>query len=138
MSSLDCSETVALFLYAYGSMDQMTEINTGMMTTEENFRNAIGTNKIDGLGDITPSPGDIFVWRSKGEGHTGIIYNTNEENGTATILEAIGNGGSRDNQTNIKYGGTTQNGISRTSIYRLNGPALSRHPGWKGYFRPKN
>jgi hypothetical protein len=137
MSALDCSETVALFLYAYGSMSEMTSIYTGAMTTESGFRKAIGSNDITGMGSIVPSPGDIFVWRYDGAGHTGIVYSYDKQNDLVTILEAIGKSGSADSYTNRINGGTILTGVTRTAVYKRTGGALQGHAGWKGYFRPK-
>ncbi|OOV20554.1 hypothetical protein [Flavobacterium sp. LM4] len=55
-----------------------------------------------------------------------------------TILEAIGNVGSADETANKNNGGYSGTGCSRTAVYKRLGKALSKHAGWKGYFRPKN
>lgn len=144
LEGLDCSETVSIYLTKLGITTGVKEINTGIMTTQKDFRNAIDSENIDFIegsdsNDFKPSKGDIFVWRrSDGVGHTGIVYSFDEETDLVTILEAIGNVGSADETTNKNNGGYSGTGSSRTAVYKRSGKALSKHAGWKGYFRPKN
>lgn len=84
--------------------------------------------------DFTPQRGDIFVWRTNGGGHTGVVYDVDGDK--VTILEAIGGSGSADERFNRDNEGTVGKGISRTAVYRKSGGALSGHAGWVGYFRP--
>ncbi|WP_281309764.1 CHAP domain-containing protein [Flavobacterium flavigenum] len=144
LEGLDCSETVSIYLAKLGITTSVKEINTGVMTNQKDFRKAIDSENIDFItgsdsNDFKPSKGDIFVWRrSDGVGHTGIVYSFDEETDLVTILEAIGNVGSADETTNKNNGGYSGTGSSRTAIYKRSGKALSKHAGWKGYFRPKN
>lgn len=144
LEGLDCSETVSIYLTKLGITTSVKEINTGIMTTQKDFRKAIDSENIDFVDgsdsdDFKPKKGDIFVWRrSDGVGHTGIVYSFDEESDLVTILEAIGNVGSADETTNKNNGGYSGTGCSRTAVYKRLGKALSKHAGWKGYFRPKN
>lgn len=142
LKNLDCSETVGIYLHKLGVMPTLVAIHTGLMLSENDFRNAIGSANIDfvpGSKDpgFKPKRGDIFVWR-KGAGHTGIVYNYDAAKDLVTILEAIGNVGSADEATNRTNGGTAQKGCSRTAVYKRAGKALNAHGGWIGYYRPKN
>lgn len=120
-------------------------IDTSTMTTERNFRNTIGTNNIDLVSgsdksDFKPQRGDVFVWRkgAAGPGHTGIVYQYDEATDIVTILEAIGGVGAVSEKDQVKNGGYSGTGYSRTAKYsRLKG-ALYGHKGWAGYFRQKN
>jgi hypothetical protein len=144
LKGLDCSETVSIYLTKLGITTSVKEINTGIMTTQKDFRKAIDSENIDFVSgsaskDFKPKRGDIFVWRrSDGVGHTGIVYDIDEKTDLVTILEAIGNVGSADETTNNNNGGYSGKGSSRTAVYKRTGKALSNHAGWKGYFRPKN
>lgn len=144
LENLDCSETVGIYLYKLGVMPKLTSIHTGVMTTQADFRTAIGSNNIDLISGSTasnfkPKKGDIFVWRkSDGVGHTGIVYKYDEAEDLVTILESIGSVGSADETTNKTKGGYSGKGCSRTAVYKRSGKALAGHAGWKGYFRPKN
>ena len=145
LKNVDCSETVGIYLFKLGVMPTLVAINTGLMTTEANFRKAIVSNNINFVPgsdklDFKPQRGDIFVWRKPNttDGHTGIVYNYNETTDLVTILEAIGNIGSADEATNKANGGFALKGCSRTSVFKRTGKALASHLGWKGYFRPVN
>lgn len=143
--NLDCSETVGIYFHKLGIMPIYKAIDTSTMTTETNLRKTIGTNNIDLVSgsnkiDFKPQRGDVFVWRkgALGPGHTGIVYNYDESTDIVTILEAIGNVGAVSESDQVKNGGYTETGCSRTAKYsRLKG-ALYGHKGWAGYFRPKN
>ncbi len=143
LKELDCSETVGIYLHKLGCMPKYKAIHTGLMTTEEKFRKAIGSNKIKFVegskeADFVPLPGDVFVWRNSKGGHTGIVYKYDKEKDFVTILEAIGSGGSADQSTNINNGGYTGKECSRTSVYQRKGKALNQHSGWFGCYRPIN
>ncbi|MDQ2508983.1 CHAP domain-containing protein, partial [Acinetobacter baumannii] len=140
LKGLDCSETVAIYLLKLGVTDKFYSIHTGVMLTENDFRKAIRSNKIEyvvGSKDLNfiPQIGDIFVWRNGG-GHCGIVYDVDRQNDTVTILEAIGDVGSADENFNINNGGEKKVGCTRTAVYRRSGKALAQHRGWVGYFRP--
>ena len=142
LKNLDCSETVGIYLYKLGVMPTLVAIHTGLMTTAQDFRKAIGSANIDFVPGsdkpgFKPQRGDIFVWR-KGAGHTGIVYNYNAATDLVTILEAIGEVGSADEATNRNNVGMAKKGCSRTAVYKRAGKALNAHGGWIGYYRPKN
>lgn len=144
LANLDCSEVVGIYLNKLEVMPTLVAIYTGVMTTQSDFRTAIGSENIDSVSgssasDFKPLRGDIFVWRkSNGVGHTGIVYKYDENTDLVTILEAIGSVGSADETTNKTKGGHSGKGMSRTAVYKRTGGALASHAGWKGYFRPKN
>jgi len=145
LKNLDCSETVGIYLHKLGVMPVYKAIDTSLMTTENRFRNAIGSDNIDlvpgsSQPGFKPQRGDVFVWRkgAAGPGHTGIVYKYDAAKDLVTILEAIGNVGSADESTNRTNGGTAQKGCSRTAVYQRAGKALNAHAGWVGYYRPKN
>ncbi|MCF6350175.1 MAG: LysM peptidoglycan-binding domain-containing protein [Flavobacteriaceae bacterium] len=141
LKALDCSETVAIYLHKLGVMPKLKVLHTGVMTTEKDFRKAIGSNNIEFVDgsdkkNFKPERGDVFVWRD-GDGHTGIVHDYDALNDIVTILEAIGSKavGETKQRKNGGYSGTK---CSRTAKYgRLDG-ALYGHRGWKGYFRPIN
>ncbi len=142
LKELDCSETVGIYLHKLGCMPKYKAIHTGLMTTEEKFRKAIGSNKIKFVEgsketDFVPEPGDIFVWRSGG-GHTGIVYRYEQEKDAVWIIEAIGKSGSSSERYNVKNGGYNGKGCTRLSVYPRISKALQQHDGWAGYFRPIN
>jgi len=145
LSHLDCSETVAIYLYKLGIADRVVSLSTLYMQTEKDFQNKIESKKIEFVKgsdktDFIPNRGDIFVWRkSNGVGHCGIVYKFDKERDVLTILEAIGKIGSADESLNKNnpnaYAGK---GVSRTSMYSRTSKALVNHAGWIGYYRPKN
>ncbi|OOV20557.1 hypothetical protein [Flavobacterium sp. LM4] len=68
LEGLDCSETVSIYLTKLGITTNVKEINTGIMTTQKDFRKAIDSENIDFVDgsdsdDFKPKKGDIFVWR---------------------------------------------------------------------------
>ncbi|POR25289.1 hypothetical protein BWK58_07195 [Flavobacterium columnare] len=141
LEALDCSELVSIYLYKLGITKNVKNIHTGIMTNEKDFRNAIDSNDISFVSgsdksDFKPQKGDIFVWRS-GNGHTGIVYKYEEKTDLVTILEAIGSVGAREESQQVANGGSSKKGCTRTAIYKRKSEALFKHPGWKGYFRPK-
>ena len=138
---------VAAYLYKLGIIPNMKSLSTAVMTNEKSFRKAIGNENIDFVlgsekSDFKPQKGDIFVWRhqypKKTRGHTGIVYEYDEVNDIVTILEAIGEGGSAEEDIHKGNGGYIGKGCTRTSFYKRDGKALASHLGWIGYFRPKN
>jgi len=97
-------------------------------------RRSIAVEGSVGKGFI-PQKGDIFVWRrSNVIGHTGVVLEANKDK--ITIMEAIGSVCSADETFNKNNGGDTQCGCTRKAVYKTDGPALYKHDGWKGYFRP--
>jgi predicted chitinase len=140
LSKMDCSEFVCRYLHKLAITKEVKWVTTASMTSESSFQKALGTDKIKFVGnskDFKPQAGDIFVWRSGGGGHTGIVYKYDNSNDLVTILEAIGPSGSRDNETNKKNGGYALANCTRASVYKSKGEALFAHPGFIGYFRPQ-
>ena len=149
LKNLDCSETVGIYLHKLGIMPVYKAIDTSTLTNEDNFRTTIGSNNIDFIvgsdkKDFKPQRGDVFVWRrnkkdhGKTDGHTGIVYNYDETTDIVTILEAIGDVGAVSETDQVKNGGYSGTGCSRTAKYKRLKGALYGHEGWKGFFRPKN
>ncbi|MCF6350651.1 MAG: hypothetical protein L3J23_06410 [Flavobacteriaceae bacterium] len=143
MKELDCSETVGIYLHKLGVMPTYKAIHTGIMTTQVNFRKAVGSDKIEFIegsdkSDFIPEAGDIFVWRTSAGGHTGIVYKHDEAKDAVWIMEAIGKHGARKPMEayNRGNGGYSKPHCTRTSIYKRNSSALIKHDGWIGYFRP--
>jgi len=146
MKELDCSETVGIYLHKLGVMPKYKAIHTGLMTTQTNFRKAVGSNKIEYIqgsdkADFIPESGDIFVWRDKNhkprpDGHTGIVYKYDSISDLVIVLEAIGKDGARGESQQVANGGEAIKGCTRTAIYLKTSDALCLHPGWVGYFRP--
>ncbi|WP_062055733.1 CHAP domain-containing protein [Aquimarina longa] len=138
---LDCSEFVCRYLHKLGITDTIKALTTKQMKTQKLFRTNLGSDNINHVtgsesSDFVPQAGDIFVWRKIGGGHTGIVHSVDGDN--ITILEAIGKGGSSDEEHNIDNGGYEGKNCTRTSVYQRIGGALAGHAGWKGYYRPKN
>jgi hypothetical protein len=75
--------------------------------------------------------GDIFVWRNKNSGHTGIVLHYEKSSDIVYVMEAIGS--SREESLNKN----SRQDITRISQYQKNGNALGSHPGSFSYFRPK-
>ncbi|WP_289045323.1 CHAP domain-containing protein [uncultured Olleya sp.] len=137
LGRMDCSEFVCRYLHKLGVLPTMKAITTSGMVTEEKFRQKLGNDNIEKVTGDTPQAGDIFVWsRSNNDGHTGIVHSVDGNN--ITILEAIGKGGSADENHNRNNGGYEGYNCTRTSVYQKTGGALLSHGGWKGYYRPKN
>ena len=93
------------------------------------------------LSTFKPQKGDFFAWgyskNGNWNGHTGVVYDYNETNDTVTIMEAIGKSGSVGETKQVKNGGYSGTGCTRTAIYDRLGGALYGHDGWFGYYRPK-
>jgi len=147
LKAMDCSEFVSRYLHKLGVTKNIVYITTASMTNEKVFRKALNSEDIDLVADsklstFKPQRGDIFAWGySNGKswsGHTGVVYEYNETEDTVTILESIGSSGAVGEKAQVKNGGYSGKGCTRTAIYgRLDG-ALSGHKGWFGYYRPKN
>ncbi|KAA1244032.1 CHAP domain-containing protein [Aquimarina sp. RZ0] len=142
LGRMDCSEFVCRYLFKLGVTDKMKVIVTNQMKTQESFRKKLGNDNIEFITgsdktDFIPQAGDIFVWsRSDTDGHTGIVHSVDGDN--ITILEAIGMGGSSDENHNRNNEGYEGYNCTRTSVYQRTGRALASHGGWIGYYRPKN
>ncbi len=141
LGRLDCSEFVCRYLHKLGVTPSIKSISTEGMLTGDDFRKNLGNDNIDHVpnsdnSSFVPQAGDIFVWRTRKGGHTGIVHSVDGDK--VTILEAIGSGGSSDESFNNNNGGYEGKNCTRTSVYSRTGGALASHSGWKGYFRPKN
>jgi RHS repeat-associated protein len=117
LKHIDCSELVYRVLAADGITDKVIGGNTATLKTylgnDENFIKA-----------DSPEVGDIFLWRSSGNGHTGIITGiTKDEDGNITGVE-ITHARGKD------YGTVIEN-------RELSYFSESTRSGWQGFFRPK-
>jgi len=81
-------------------------------------------------------PGDVFLWRTKSGGHTGVVVSYNSTADLVTVIEAIGESGACEESPSKNLTGYCK-GCVRISIYTRTGKSLADHEGWKGYFRPK-
>jgi CHAP domain len=147
LAKMDCSEFVSRYLHKLGVTKNIIYMTTANMTSQAAFRKIIENNNIDlvegsELSTFKPQKGDIFAWgRSKDakwSGHTGVVYDYNSKNDTVTIMEAIGESGAVGERKQVKNGGHSGTGCTRTAIYDRLGGALYGHNGWFGYYRPKN
>ncbi|MCG8894744.1 CHAP domain-containing protein, partial [Tenacibaculum finnmarkense] len=143
MSYMDCSEFVSRYLFKLKISDKERIFHTGQMISQETFRKAINSKNIDFVSGSTeksfiPKRGDIFIWRRPSGGHTGIVYQVDSAKNQVTILESLVESVSSSEKYNKENGGDNLTNCTRTSVYKINGGALSAHKGWKGYFRPKN
>jgi hypothetical protein len=146
-AKMDCSEFVSRYLHKLGITTKIIYMTTANMLSENKFRKIIDNENIDFVLDsdkntFKPKKGDIFVWgyskNGSWSGHTGVVYEYNDTHDTVTILEAIGKGGAVGEKKQVKNGGHSGTGCTRTAIYDRLGGALCGHKGWVGYFRPKN
>jgi len=135
LEKMDCSELVCRFLKEACGLDKVELKNT------ESFNDMIsegGNSYLRYLSNSNKStytdikPGDFFLWRTTNGGHVGVVKEYDNENDIVTVIEAIGNHGSRQED----YNPGACKGCVRVSRYTRTGEALSSHPGWKGYFRP--
>jgi hypothetical protein len=147
LAKMDCSEFVSRYLHKLGITKNIIYMTTANMVSENAFRKIIENDNIDLvrgslLSDFKPKKGDIFAWGYTKDGswagHTGIVYDYDEIDDIVTILEAVGSHGAVSENDQVKNGGYSGKGCTRTAKYgRLKG-ALYGHTGWHGYFRPKN
>ncbi|SHH85080.1 hypothetical protein [Flavobacterium johnsoniae] len=65
--------------------------------------------------------GDIFVWGyvkdGSWAGHTGVVYDYDETDDIVTILEAVGSHGAVSENDQVKNGGYSGKGCTRTAKY---------------------
>jgi len=147
LAKMDCSEFVSRYLHKLGITKNIIYMTTANMVSESAFRKVIENDNIDlvngsKLEGFKPQRGDIFVWgyskNGSWAGHTGVVYAYDETEDVVTILESIGSHGAMSETDQVKNGGYSGKGCTRTAKYnRLKG-ALYGHTGWHGYFRPKN
>lgn len=144
---MDCSEFVSRYLFELGLTTKPIYMTTANMMSESAFRRVIGSENIDLVKGskeegFVPKRGDIFAWGYQGKeswnGHTGIVYEYDKIKDTVTILEAIGSSGAVSESQQVKNGGYSGKGCTRTAIYDRLGGALYGHTAWAGFYRPKN
>jgi RHS repeat-associated protein len=109
---LDCSEFVSRVLADDGITNGVKE-----MTTKD-LANFLGDDDKFIRSDNDPKPGDIFLFRSGKDGHTGIVVSFDKETGEVITSEARG----------VKYGTLRVN----RDISAFSGD------NFKGFYRPKN
>nr|WP_294930313.1 CHAP domain-containing protein [uncultured Flavobacterium sp.] len=147
LEKMDCSEFVSRYLFELGITEKPIYMTTANMISENAFRKVIGNNNIDLVAgskeeNFKPQRGDIFAWGHQNggawEGHTGVVYEYDEVKDTVTILESIGSYGAVGESQQVKNGGYSGKGCTRTAIYDRLGGAQFGHTAWAGYYRPKN
>jgi RHS repeat-associated protein len=110
---LDCSEFVCRVMADDGITDGVKQMSTAELKTfladEDKFIRS----------EDEPQPGDIFLWRSAGEGHTGVVVSYNKKTGEVVTSEARGKA----------YG----SGQFTRKLKDFTG-----RKDWKGFYRPKN
>ena len=114
---LDCSELVYRVLAADGITDGVQLGNTSTLKSylgnDEKF-----------IKSQSPEVGDIFLWRSSGDGHTGVVTGiVKDEDGKIIKVEIT-------HAKGVKYGTLTE----KKSISYF---SESTRSGWQGFFRPK-
>ena len=139
LEKMDCSELVSRYLQKVTGAEEVPNYTTSDLAAftkkVSNLFEYVSKSEKKEFKDI--QPGDIFLWRTEGDGgHTGIVVMFDKEKDRVTIMEAISSSGSREEAFSKSIGGYC-NGCLRKSIYSRTGDALYGHPGWKGYFRPK-
>lgn len=105
---IDCSELVCRTMAADGITKNVGQMATGDLV------NFLSDDKFITSKD-EPKAGDIFLWRSDGHGHTGIVEKVDED-GTIHRIEAYG----------------TKEGTDR---FERKLSQFTNHKGWKGFFR---
>ena len=107
---IDCSELVCRTMAADGITTDVRQMATGDLVNFLSDDDKFITSKDE------PKAGDIFLWRSDGHGHTGIVEKVDED-GTIHTIEAYG----------------TKEGTGR---FERKLSQFTNHKGWKGFFRP--
>jgi len=107
---IDCSELVCRTMAADGITKNVGQMATGDLVNFLSDDDKFITSKDE------PKAGDIFLWRSDGHGHTGIVEKVDED-GTIHTIEAYG----------------TKEGTGR---FERKLSQFTNHKGWKGFFRP--
>jgi len=110
---IDCSELVCRTLAADGVTDNVRQMSTRELVNFLSDEDKFIRSKDE------PQPGDVFLWRSNGSGHTGIVERIDED-GTIHTIEAYGT-----NEGTIRH-------QRKLSDFEKKGSA------WKGFFRPIN
>lgn len=144
LEKMDCSEFVARFIQKATGLEEVphpfTTSDIGDFIQGENdnfsdFLQLIPNSDDENFKDI--KPGDVFLWRNNGEGHTGVVISYDKTADKVLVIESIGSSGSRVPEENncINDGYCSCKGCVRKSLYSRTGNALQNHPGWKGYLR---
>jgi surface antigen len=107
---IDCSELVCRTMAADGITADIRQMNTEDLVKFLSDDDKFITSKDE------PKAGDIFLWRSGGKGHTGIVEKVDKD-GTIHTIEAYG----------------TNEGTDR---FERKLTQFTNHKGWKGFFRP--
>ena len=107
---IDCSELVCRTMAADGITTNVRQMATGDLVNFLSDEDKFITSKDE------PKAGDIFLWRSDGQGHTGIVEKVDKD-GTIHTIEAYG----------------TKEGTGR---FERKLSQFTNHKGWKGFFRP--
>jgi hypothetical protein len=134
---MDCAEFVSRYLYQVCGLKNVPVYTTaGMLLIvpdgDNNLKFIIGSDD-NSYNNI--SPGDVFLWRTKSQGHTGLVISYDITTDQVTIMEAIGESGAREESFSKIIDGYCK-GCIRTSIYSRTGNSLTGHDGWVGYFKP--
>jgi hypothetical protein len=136
--NMDCSEFVSRFLQQVCGLDNVPAYKTSSMldlvkSGDGNLEFIAGSDDED-YKDI--KPGDVFLWRTSSQGHTGVIVSFNSTNDQVSVIEAIGESGACQESLSKNLDGYCKHCV-RNSIYSRTGKSLVGHDGWIGYFRPK-
>ena len=117
LKTIDCSELVYRVLAADGITNG---VQLGNTSTLKSFLN----NDENFIKSQSPEVGDIFLWRSSGNGHTGIVTGIiKDDDGNIISVEITHAKGK-------KYGTLTEE--KALSYF-----SESTRKGWEGFFRPK-
>ncbi len=141
-AEMDCSEFMSRFIQKACGLEKVPGYTTTLM------KNWIRNKKygddnleyLDGSKDKkfkNIQPGDVFLWWTEEKGgHTGVIVSYDSTTDLVTVIEAIGENGSREESLSKNLTGYCKDCI-RISVYTRTGASLADHDGWEGYFRPK-
>ncbi len=110
---LDCSELVCRVMAADGITNGIKAMNTEALKKFLSKEDKFIRSKNE------PKPGDIFLWRANGAGHTGIVVSYDPKTGEVITAESKG----------VDYGTLKAN---PRKLKQMMGMA-----GWEGFFRPK-
>jgi RHS repeat-associated protein len=110
LNYIDCSELVCRTIAADGITKNVGQMATGDLGNFLSDDDKFITSKDE------PKAGDIFLWRSDGQGHTGIVEKVDDD-GIIHTIEAYG----------------TKEGTDR---FERKLSQFTNHKGWKGFFRP--
>jgi cell wall-associated NlpC family hydrolase len=132
---MDCTEFAARFLQIVCGLEKIPSFSTEMLKSYAEKGKKYGgfIEYVEGSDDeefTDIQPGDVFLWRTDGKGHVGVVKSYD---GTHVhIIEAL----TRGYETSLNGGANEPKNQVRLSKYTRTGKALQGHAGWKGYFRP--